>query len=152
MAVSRAIVERAQVVQKVLFSYTIYYTSAWLMANYQANKIEKALRHFLWSDGLGNSKRHNVKWEWCCIPKKLGGLGMRDVKKQGISLATKWVLKSLEGCEPWKILIRNNIGRAIVKKSKQWVNIPLMDIILEILRSKWLVLRCFNLFGKLGFR
>ena len=90
------------------------------MANYQFDKIEKALRHFLWSDGLGNSKRHNVKWEWCCIPKKLGGLGMRDVKKQGISLAAKWVLKSLEGDEAWKILIHNNIGRAIVKEGKQW--------------------------------
>ena len=56
-----SIVRRAQVVQKVLSSYTIYYTSAWLFANYQSNKIEKTLRHFLWSDGLGNSKTHNIK-------------------------------------------------------------------------------------------
>ena len=54
---------------------------------------------------------------------------MRDIKKQEISLVAKWVLKSLEGDEPWKILIRNNIERAIVKKGKQWQNIPLVDLV-----------------------
>lgn len=100
-----------------------------MLANYQSNKIEKTLRHFLWSDGLGNSKRHNVKWEWCFLSKKLGGLGMRDINKQGTSLATKWVLKSLEGGEPWKILVYINIIRATIKKGKLWDNVPLMDIV-----------------------
>lgn len=113
-----SIAGRARVVQKVLSSYIIYYASSWLFAKYQTNTIEKNLRHFLWSDGHGNKKRHNVKWERCCYLEKLGGLGMRDIKNQGIALAGKWVLNSLEGSEPWKILVQNNISRAIIKKGK----------------------------------
>ena len=116
--------------QKVLSSYTIYYASTWLLAKYQNTKIEKTLRHFLWLDGLGNKTRHSVKCEWCCYLKRLGGLGMRDIKKQGIALAAKWVLNSLNGNEPWKILVRNNISRAVIKKGKSWNNIPLINIVL----------------------
>ena len=72
---------RLQLVQKVLSSHAIYYASTWLFSSAQTNKLEKIMRDVLWSDGLGNRKRHNVRWEWCCTPRKQGGLGIKDLKK-----------------------------------------------------------------------
>lgn len=72
---------RLQLVQKVLSSHAIYYASTWLFSSAQTNKLEKIMRDVLWFDGLGNRKRHNVKWEWCCTPRKQGGLGIKDLKK-----------------------------------------------------------------------
>ena len=67
------------------------------------------MRDFLWSDGSGNKKRHCVKKEWC-LPKEKGGLGVKDLKTQGMALASKWIIQALSGDEPWKVLVRNNIS------------------------------------------
>lgn len=47
-----------------------------------------------------------MKWEWCIIEKLKGGLGLKDLRLQGISLVMKLVIGALEGGEPWKVLIR----------------------------------------------
>ncbi|XP_057825619.1 uncharacterized protein LOC131037482 [Cryptomeria japonica] len=74
-------------------------------------------------------------WQWAgsnhiVRPKCMGGLGIKDIRAHGIALASKWIVKSLYGNEPWKVLIRNNIKRSVVKKGKTWTNIPLCDIVL----------------------
>ena len=40
-------------------------------------------------------------WDSCMIPKVEGGLCLIDVATHGGILATKWVVKCLEGCFPW---------------------------------------------------
>jgi hypothetical protein len=95
-----SLVGRVQVFQKILSSYSIYYSSAWMFSNYQIMEIQKAIRHFLWSDGKGNKKAHSVKWGWCHLEKNLGGLGLKDLKLQGMALASKWIFQALEGDEP----------------------------------------------------
>ena len=111
-------VGRIQVCQKILSSYSIYYSSAWLFNNYQIFEIQKAIRHFLWSDGKRNKKLHAVKWDWFHTDKILGGLGHKDLKIQGIALSTKWIFHSLEGNSPWKVLVRHNIERGCPKKAR----------------------------------
>lgn len=64
---------RIQVCQKILSSYSIYYSSVWMFSNYQFFEIQKATRRFLWSDGKGKRKAHVVKWTWCHLDKKLVG-------------------------------------------------------------------------------
>lgn len=59
--------------------------------------------------------------------KLLGGMGLKDLKLQGIALASKWILKAMEGSEPWKVLIRNNIKYFVPKKAKKWKDLPLLD-------------------------
>ena len=39
----------------------------------------------------------------------MGGLGLKDLRKQGVALAVKWIAKATLGEEPWKILVRNNL-------------------------------------------
>jgi hypothetical protein len=47
-------------------------------------------RDFLWG-GLSNSRRINwVKWTEICKTKKVGGLGMKDLRLMNLSLLAKW--------------------------------------------------------------
>lgn len=110
--------------QKVLSSHHIYFSLTWLFTKSQFGMLEKILRDFLWSNGLGSKKTHCVKWEWCCLPKQLGGLGIKDIRIQGISLAAKWIFKAFWGNETWKVLVRNNVERSVIKKGKHWAIIP----------------------------
>jgi hypothetical protein len=121
---------RIQVCQKILSSYTIYYSSAWCFNNYQIAEIQKAIRQFLWSDGKGNGKIHSVKWAWCHTDKTLGGLGLKDLKTQGIALSAKWIFQAMEGDAPWKVLVRSNIERGVPRKAKSWSGLPFCDLIL----------------------
>lgn len=120
---------RVQVFQKILSSYSIYYAFVWMFNNYQIDELQKITREFLWSDGRGYKKEHFVKWEWCCMDKAIGGLGLKDLKVQGIALAAKWIFHALEGNEPWKVLIRNNIRLGVPKKAKSWRSLPISDLI-----------------------
>ena len=97
--------------------------------NYQIHEIQKAIRHFLWSDGKGNHKHHAVNWDWCHTAKSLGGLGLKDLKLQGIALSAKWIFQALEGDSPWKVLVRHNIERGYPKEAKSWKNLPFCDLI-----------------------
>lgn len=89
-------------------------------------------------------KKHVVKWDWCCLDKLQGGLGLKDLRLQGIALASKWVVRSLEGGEPWKVLVRNNIQNAVPKHSKACKGLPLCDILISnhpMNLSRYLVFR-----------
>ncbi|GLJ49275.1 hypothetical protein SUGI_1041170 [Cryptomeria japonica] len=121
---------RVQVCQKILSSYNIYYSSAWMFNNYQLLEIQKAIRNFLWSDGRGSKKLHAVKWQWCHTDSLLGGVGLKDLRTQGVALAAKWIFHSMEGDSPWKILIRNNIELGFPKHAKTWKGLPLSDLIM----------------------
>lgn len=124
-----SLASRIQVCQKIMFSYSIYYASVWMFSNYQLNDIQKTIRKFLWLDGRGGKKKHAVKWEWCCMEKKDGGLGLKDLKLQGIALAAKWIFHSLSGERPWKVLVRNNIKRVVPKQGKTWKDLPFSDLV-----------------------
>ena len=87
------------------------------------------MKHFLWSDGKGNKKAHSVKWDWCHLEKGLGGIGLKDLRLQGMALASKWILQSLVGNEPWKVLVRNNIQNGVPKSAKAWKHLPFRDLI-----------------------
>ncbi|XP_057873664.2 uncharacterized protein LOC131079670 [Cryptomeria japonica] len=126
---SLSLTGRIQVCQKMLSSYSIYYSSAWMLSNYQILEIQKAIRSFLWSDVKGNRKRHAVKWDWCHTDKLLGGLGLKDLKTQGIALSAKWIFHYMDGNDPWKVLVRHNIVRGFPKKARSWRNLPFCDLI-----------------------
>ena len=135
-------------VQKVLAAHHLYYALAWLFLSSQVNMIDKILRDFLWLDGKGNRKRHCVKWAWCFQEKKQGGLGLKDIKTQGYALASKWMVKALWGNETWKIIIRNNILRSIIRKGKLWKDIPLLDIVFGDFNMKIFGSKIFQVFWK----
>ena len=126
---SLSLAGRIQVCQKILSSYNLYYASTWMFNDYQVLEIQKAIKNYLWSDGKGNKKLHSVNWNWCHVDKLLGGLGLKDLRLCGLALASKWIFHALEGDDPWKVLIRNNIERGYPKNAKFWKNLPFTDLI-----------------------
>lgn len=59
----------------------------------------------------------------------MGGLGLKDLKIQGIALAAKWIFHALDGMKPWKVLIRNNIERGVPKNARSWKALPLANLV-----------------------
>ena len=43
----------------------------------------------------------SVPWDVCTMPKDECGLGLNDIATRGSILATKWVVRDLEGSSPW---------------------------------------------------
>lgn len=41
----------------------------------------------------------------------------------------KWILKALQGDEPWTILIRYNISKFVPRRNSTWKGLSLNDII-----------------------
>jgi hypothetical protein len=41
------------------------------------------------------------------MPKDEGGLGLIDIGIEGFILETKWFVRCVDGCAPWKILLRH---------------------------------------------
>ena len=48
-------------------------------------------------------------WDVCIVPKDVGGLRLIDIVRHGCILATKWVVRCLEECAPWRIFLRHHI-------------------------------------------
>lgn len=63
------------------------------------------------------------------MEKKAGGLGLKDLKVQGIALVAKWIFHALEGNEPWKVLIRNNITFGTPKMSTAWKSLSFCNLV-----------------------
>lgn len=63
------------------------------------------------------------------MEKNARGLGLKDLRMQGISLATKWIFHALVGNEPWKVVIKNNINMVVPKGSKSWKDLTFCDLV-----------------------
>jgi hypothetical protein len=86
-------------------------------------KIRRIQREFLWGCRQGRKKTCWIKWEVVCLPKKKGGLGVRDVRAVNISLLAKW---------RWRLLEANNTVWQEVIKAKYGTNaVGRVDVGLE---------------------
>ncbi|MCH81438.1 ribonuclease H protein, partial [Trifolium medium] len=80
-------------------------------------KIRRLQREFLWGGRRGNIRIPWVKWEVVCLPKKKGGLGVRDIRVVNISLLAKWRWRLLTNDNAvWKDLVRRKYGDRAVGK------------------------------------
>ena len=58
------------------------------------------------------------------------------------------VLKALWGDEPWKILIRNNLLKSVVRKGNNWKDVPVIDIVLGEFKMRLFGLKKIQNFWK----
>lgn len=63
------------------------------------------------------------------LTKQMGRLSLKDLKFQGIILSRKWIIKAINGSEPWKVLIRANLHKVVPKKEKLWAYLHIQDIL-----------------------
>lgn len=95
----------------VLTSMPIYYLTIFKFPRWAITTIDKFRRGFLWKERDPHHVRGGnclVNWQTCCRPRKLGGLGIKDLEKFGRALRLRWLWHGWDQCDrPWKQLIEH---------------------------------------------
>nr|XP_043630001.1 uncharacterized protein LOC122601300 [Erigeron canadensis] len=116
---------RLQLVQSVLSSMHIYWSSVFILPTRVTSEIEQMMRGFLWSQCTLGKGKAKVSWDVVCLPKQEGGLGIRRLETSNVvlmathiwnlltvkeSLWVKWVhTYRLRGRSFWDIPLRGNM-------------------------------------------
>lgn len=79
--------------------------SVWLMNKTFVEKLDN-IGEGSFGKGVTKKKDYLVKWSRICRSKDKGGLGVKDLRKQNISLMIKWW---------WKLETQNGIWQHIVR-------------------------------------
>src|SRR4051812_37191181 len=80
--------------------------SMWLMNKTFIERLDKHIRHFFWQGCHKKRRYYLVKWSRICRSKCKGGLEVKDLRKQNISLMVKWW---------WKLDTQDGVWQDIVK-------------------------------------
>nr|XP_043611677.1 uncharacterized protein LOC122583323 [Erigeron canadensis] len=71
---------RLQLINSVIASMHVYWSSAFILPSQVIHEIEQMMRNFLWSSGEYKRGQSKVAWEVVCLPKTEGGLGIRRIE------------------------------------------------------------------------
>ncbi|GJX59132.1 hypothetical protein Tco_0290522 [Tanacetum coccineum] len=96
---SLSIAGRLQLVQSVISSMNVYWSSVFILPTRILLEIEQIMRCFLWSQGNSGKSNSKVAWEVVCLPKDEGGLGIRRLDSFN---------KALMAAHIWKLLNKKN--------------------------------------------
>ena len=67
-------------------SIAFYYMSMYLLSKTILARIDKCRRRFFWHVTQNKKRYYPVKWTRICRSKSKGGLGVKDLHKQNLSL------------------------------------------------------------------
>ena len=70
---------RAQLIQSVLFSMQVYWTSLFILPKKGTRSIKRLFRAFFWSGCETKTHGAKVSWDRICSPRKDGGLGFKSI-------------------------------------------------------------------------
>lgn len=84
---------RVVLINQILSSLPVYYMSCFKIPIWVIQEIDKIRRNFLWHGVNDHKKMNLVDWEVVCTPKKLGGLGVLDLRTFNNALLLKWCWK-----------------------------------------------------------
>lgn len=75
----------------VLMALPVYYMSVIQLTQWLIKVLNKKCRGFLWKGEEHISGGHYlVSWEKVCMPKELGGLGIKNLTLFGMAMCLKW--------------------------------------------------------------
>jgi hypothetical protein len=108
---------RIVLLNAVLNAISVFYLSYLKIPVQVWKKIRRIQREFLWGGRMGRKKICWIKWDTICLPKKNGGLGVRDIRTVNISLLAKWRWKLLDNKQAvWKDVLISKYGVNVVGK------------------------------------
>lgn len=80
-----SMVGRPILIKSVLSALPYYSMQTSLLLNGILDEIEKTTRSFLWNEHIEQRKLYLISWETIKKPKLMGGLGLKDLKKQNMA-------------------------------------------------------------------
>ncbi|KAE8771962.1 Serine/threonine-protein kinase SMG1 [Hordeum vulgare] len=84
--------ERLALVRHVLCAMPGHLLAAIILNAHIFKLVNRVIRNFLWHRRKDSTAGHcAVNWRRVCMPLELGGLGVRDLRRTGISLRTRWL-------------------------------------------------------------
>ncbi|KAL2624303.1 hypothetical protein R1flu_008548 [Riccia fluitans] len=112
---------RVILIKHILLSIPVFFLSSVGITKKVAESMETIARHFLWGRSEdGNHKRGLVPWSALKRGKRFGGLGFKDVWRQGVALFSKHMGDFMANANTaqWHKLLNAFIDSQRVKRSK----------------------------------
>lgn len=78
-------------IKAVLSSMSAYFFSIFRAPVEVCKKIEALFRNFLWKGAKMKKGSHWVNWAKFTTPRKLGGLGIDNLRAKNLALLVKWL-------------------------------------------------------------
>lgn len=80
----------------------------------------QSIRRFFWDEMDGNRRLHWLPWRTICLPKKCGGLGIKNLKLMSAAFLAKLGWKLLTETEPlWVQILLAKYGSPLSPKTRQ---------------------------------
>ncbi|KAG8380670.1 hypothetical protein BUALT_Bualt06G0040000 [Buddleja alternifolia] len=99
-------VGRNVLVKGVAQSIPIYFMALQSIPVAVCERLDKMMRQFWWGDKEGNRGLHLKNWNFLCMPKEFGGLGLRRTRDMNKALISKIAWKICdESITTWKSLL-----------------------------------------------
>lgn len=80
---------RLILIQAVTSTIPIYHMQTAKLSDGTIRAIDKLNRGFLWGDLMSDKKAHPIAWKTVCTDKKVGDLGIKNLKRMNLALLTK---------------------------------------------------------------
>ncbi|KAJ4819020.1 RNA-directed DNA polymerase (reverse transcriptase)-related family protein [Rhynchospora pubera] len=76
----------------VLTALPSYFMSVFLLPRWLVDAIDKARKRFIWGTNQDGKQRvHLVAWDKLCLPKAVGGLGLKNISLQNRAFLLRWL-------------------------------------------------------------
>lgn len=80
---------RLQIINAVLFSIHNFWGAVFILPQSVLKEVEKVCKEYLWGKRNEQKKISLVAWEKVCLPKKVGGLNIKDRRNWNIAAVGK---------------------------------------------------------------
>lgn len=111
---------RAIIANAVLVSSLLYFLAIWGGSKQGIQKAISKIRNYMWI-GSPSLTRSRVAWTTCCLPKKVGGLGLINPLDAMTSFMVKWIVKACKpGTTNLKAIIRHRLANYQSYKGEKW--------------------------------
>uniref|UniRef100_J3NC32 Reverse transcriptase domain-containing protein n=1 Tax=Oryza brachyantha TaxID=4533 RepID=J3NC32_ORYBR len=133
--------DRLTLINSVLMALPVHLLSVLAMPQWAIKEINRKCRRFLWKgQETVNGGHCLVAWDAVCMPKQLGGLGIKDINCFGKALRLKWaVLAKIQKDRPWATLSKYQHDRQLDNLFYAATNVQVGDgKDTEFWKSTWL--------------
>jgi hypothetical protein len=97
-------------INSILTPVPTYFMTIFKMPKWGLARIDRFRRDFLWKGKDPQNIRGShclVNWQTYLGPKRLGGLGIKDLKKFSRALMLRWLWHNWDSCDKsWKHLLK----------------------------------------------